>query len=206
MHRTAPVLLSMLLLLLVAGCASRPIERDNIECSMFGPQRMRIHPIFTQLKSFQPGAGADARPEGIEAEIEFQDQFGDPTKAAGKIMFELYGYLQARPDPRTDRLMNPWVGSLLTLQDQREHWNRTSRTYTFQLQVPGISPRRDYVLTAMFEHSDGRRFFSKLILKAVPEAVKNPTTLPSMPEPAPLPPATQPVPQPAPLPPAGSPQ
>lgn len=209
MHRTAPVLLAMLALL-VAGCASKPIERDNIECAMFGPQRMRIHPIFTQLKSFQPGAAADARPEGIEAEIEFQDQFGDPTKAAGKIMFELYGYLEARPDPRTDRLMNPWVGSLLTLQDQREHWNRTSRTYTFQLQVPSVSARRDYVLTAMFEHSDGRRFFSRLILKAAPEAVKNPTTLPStlpsLPEPTPLPPATQPVPQPAPLPPAGSPQ
>jgi hypothetical protein len=197
MRRLAAVSLALFLL----GCASKPIERDNIECAMFGPARMRIHPIFTTVKNF---SGQGTRAEGIEAEIEFQDQFGDPTKAAGKIMFELYGYKEAQPDPRTDRVANPWVASLMTLADQRDHWNRTSRTYTFQLAVPGVSPRRDYVLTAMFEHSDGRRFFSHVIIKGAEEQIKNPTTLPSIPQPTTLPaypqPSTLPSPEPLPKP------
>jgi hypothetical protein len=166
------------------GCASKPLERDDAEAKLFGPQHMRLHPIFTQLKNWSNGG---IKPDGIEAEIEFQDQFGDPTKAAGKIMFELYDYRDADPDPKGNRVLNPWVGSLLTLQQQYEHWNRTSRTYTFQLAYPQVSVRRNYVLTAMFEHSDGRRFFSQIILKAAPQELKNPTTLPSLPQPTSLP-------------------
>jgi hypothetical protein len=50
-----------------------------------------------------------------------------------------------------------------------------------------VSPRRTYVLTAMFEHTDGRRFFSQIILKAAPQELRNPTTLPSLPAPTSLP-------------------
>jgi hypothetical protein len=187
MRRFAP----FLLLILVTGCASAPVERDNAEVLMFGPTRMRLHPIFTQVKDWTGDNIAD----GIEAEVEFQDQFDDPTKAAGKIMFELYAYRQGFPDPRGDRIVNPWVGSLLTLQQQREHWNRTSRTYSFQLAMPGISLKRTYVLTAMFENGNGRRFFSRLILNpqqpdvsksGPPRLVPMPTTVPTpMPTPAP---------------------
>ena len=169
-----------LLLIALTGCASKPLERDNAEIVMFGPTRMRVHPIFTQVKNW---TGGGTRPDGIEAELEFQDQFGDPTKAAGKVMFELFNYRRSSPDPRGDRVVNPWVGSLLSLQQQYEHWNRTSRTYSFQLALPSISIRRSYVLTAMFEHSDGRRFFSQVILKGEEIEPKNITTLPTLPEP-----------------------
>jgi hypothetical protein len=175
----------LLVPLLSLGCASKPVERDNAEVAMFGPMRMRLHPIFTQVKNWSSGGGTGPgiKPDGIEAELEFQDQFGDPTKAAGKVMFELFSYHQG-PDPRGDRLVNPWVGSLLSLQQQYEHWNRTSRTYSFQLAMPTISTKHSYVLTAMFEHSDGRRFFSRLILKGEEELRKGTQPLP-LPPPGP---------------------
>jgi hypothetical protein len=181
--RRLPFLACLLLLTLSLGCASRPIERDNAEVAMFGPTRMRLHPIFTQVKDWT----GDGKPDGIEAEIEFQDQFGDPTKAAGKVMFELFSY-KPGPDPRNERLTNPWVGSLLSLQQQYEHWNRTSRTYSFQLAMPAITTKKSYVLTAMFEHSDGRRFFSRVILKGEDELPKKGILPPPLPPE--MPPAT----------------
>ena len=188
-------LLACTLFLFATGCASKPIERDAGESALFGPDRMRIHPIFTQLKSWT----GDPRPDGIEAEIEFQDQFGDPTKSAGKIMFELFRYRRGFADPRGERTNNPWVGSLVSLQQQQTHWNRTSRTYSFQLECPGISKNRSYVLTAMFEHTGGHRYFSQVILEAQVVDGKNggPLTLPM---PATLPsPTTLPVPAPLPV-------
>ena len=162
------LVLTFSLLLLAAGCSSAPMERDSDEVSMFGASRMRLHPIFTQVKDWT----GDNVPDGVEAEIEFQDQFGDPTKCAGKVLFELFGYRKGFPDPRGDRVANPWVGQLSSLQDQHDHWNRTSRTYSFQLAMPGISAHSDYVLTAMFEHNDGRRFFGRVILMGTPEEKK----------------------------------
>jgi hypothetical protein len=179
MHRIACGCFLILCFNLI-GCASKPVERDNVETLMFGPQQMRLHPIFTQVKDWT----GDGQPDGIEAELEFTDQFDDPTKAAGKVMFELYGYRHGYPDPRGERLVNPWVGSLQTQLQQHEHWNRTSRTYSFQLAMPGLSMRHTYVLTAMFEHSDGRRFFSRVILNGEQtEPTPRRPTLPPLPEP-----------------------
>jgi hypothetical protein len=148
---------------------NRPMQRTPDESAMFGPARMRIHPIFTQVKSFTGDAG---KPDGIEAEVEFEDQFGDPTKAAGTIRFELYPYDRADAEPRGERI-SQWSGSLLSLDQEQLRWNRTSRTYSFQLAAPGISLTRSYVLTAVFEHEGGRRYFSRVILEGqipIPEA------------------------------------
>src|SRR5438094_1542819 len=111
---------------LLAGCASapRPATRSEDAARMFAPVSMRIHPIFTQVKDWTN----DNRPDGVEALIEFVDQFGDETKAAGTVIFELYSYRPYNPDPRGDRLVNPWIGSINTEDDQRARWNRTSRT------------------------------------------------------------------------------
>ncbi len=176
-------LAAVITLVLLTGCASKPIERDNAEIVMFGPARMRIHPVFTQVKDWN----GDGKPDGIQAELEFEDQFSDPTKAAGKVMFELYAYRRGYPDPRGDRLVNPWVGSLLSLQEQYEHWNRTGRTYSFDLAAPQdvVTLRRSYVLTAMFEHSDGRRFFSQTILTGTDDLGINTNNVLTPPPPAP---------------------
>jgi hypothetical protein len=128
---------------------------------LFGPVAMRIHPIFTRVKDWT----GDNKPDGVEALIELQDQFGDPTKAAGRVVFELYSFQKFDPQRRGTRLVNPWIGSLMTLEEQRDRWNRTSRTYSFPLSFAQISVDSTYVLTAQFETTSGQRFFDQLILE-----------------------------------------
>ena len=73
----------------LAGCASHaPVPRSPTDAALFAPVSMRIHPIFTQVKDWT----GDDKPDGVEALLEFQDQFNDPTKAAGTVIFELYSY------------------------------------------------------------------------------------------------------------------
>jgi hypothetical protein len=159
----------------IAGCGSAPtpVPRSSAEAALFAPMSMRIHPIFTQVKDWT----GDGRPDGVEALLEFQDQFGDPTKAAGTAVFELYDYRRGNVDPRGERVVNPWVGSLQTLDEQQARWNRTSRTYFFQLEYPGVRGDHDYVLTATFD-TGATRFFDQVIIQGerVPRGERIPTT------------------------------
>jgi len=147
------------ILLALAGCQS---TRYGGSEDMLAPVRMRMHPVFTQIKNLEGGQ----TPDGIQAELEFQDQFGDAAKAAGNAMFQLYEYRPYDPDPRGDRVVNPWIASLWTVDDQRLRWNRTTSTYTFDLKCPGIDVHKGYVLEATFQGTGGRRFFSRLIFQA----------------------------------------
>ncbi|WP_428937655.1 hypothetical protein [Fontivita pretiosa] len=191
--RAVPAGIVAALLVLISGCQMQlPYPRDATDAALFGPVAMRIHPIFTQIKDWT----GDDRPDGIEALIELQDQFGDPTKASGRVIFELYEYRPYDPDIRGRRLVNPWIGDLSTLESQRQRWNRTSRTYGFQLAYDGIRPDRPYVLTATFELNAGGRFFDRIILEPTQPKAKEPRGVqPEQPEPTgraeqPLAPAT----------------
>src|SRR5438094_676893 len=87
--------------LLAGGCATtRP--HDPEDGAMFSPISMRVHPTFTQVKDWSN----DKTPDGIEAVIELQDQFGEPTRATGTVLFELYNYRAEDPEPRGIRLAN----------------------------------------------------------------------------------------------------
>lgn len=158
-------LATVVLLSATVGCETTPAGSEPVtpvrEESAFGPTSMRLHPVFTRVKDWT----GDGQADGVEAMVEFQDAFGDPAKAAGRIIFELYDYRAGQPDPRGPRVANPWVGALLTLQDQRDRWNRASRTYTFPLMVDGVEPVRSYVLTTQFDGNDGRRFFDRMIIE-----------------------------------------
>jgi hypothetical protein len=159
MPRILPLIL---LMLIVGGCQSdAPFARSDADSQLFGPVSMRLHPIFTQVKDWT----GDNKPDGIEALIELQDQFGDPTKASGRVIFELYDFQPYNPERRGDRVCNPWIGYLETLDEQRDRWNRTSRTYSFQLSYDQIQPTKTYVLTAEFQLSNGGRFFDRIILE-----------------------------------------
>jgi hypothetical protein len=147
-----------------------PIASGNKD--MFAAVSMRIHPIFTQVKDWN----GDGHPDGIEAELEFLDRFGDPTKAQGKVIFELFDYLKVSADPRGRRMANPYIATINTLDEQETRWNRTSRTYSFQLAFPTVRRDKNYVLTATFEPTVGKRMFSRLIVKA--ETPNLPTTGP----------------------------
>lgn len=163
MSRTAAAVAVLWASLVVAGgCTTGPSRyaRTPTEAQLFAPVSMRIHPIFTQVKDWTGDGIAD----GVEALLEFQDQFTDPTKAAGDVVFELYAYRPYSPDARGERLLNPWLGSLRTLRDQEARWNRTSRTYSFELEYPEIRDDRDYVLLATFDTGQ-TRFFDQIVLE-----------------------------------------
>ncbi|HYE20488.1 MAG TPA: hypothetical protein VEA69_18720 [Tepidisphaeraceae bacterium] len=152
-------LVAIALVVCVAGCQPAPREdRAGADAALFGPADIRLHP-FTAVKDFD----GDAKSDGVEALIELQDRFRDPTKSTGTVIFELYDFQQARPDARGQRLAY-WRAPLLTLEEQRARWNRISRTYSFQLEYPGISTNKSYVLQAWFEHS-GKRLTSQVVLE-----------------------------------------
>lgn len=163
MSRTAAavVIIPILASLMSGGCTnSAKYARTQSEAEMFAAVSMRIHPIFTQVKDWT----GDGIVDGVEALLEFQDQFTDPTKAAGDVVFELYAYQPYSPDARGERVLNPWLGSLRTLGDQEARWNRTSRTYSFELEYPEIRDDRDYVLVATFDTGQ-TRFFDQIVLE-----------------------------------------
>jgi hypothetical protein len=114
---------------------------------MFGPVSVRIHPTFTQIRDLT-GHG---KPDGIEATLEIQDQFGEPTRSTGRAMFELFGYRKDSAYFRAGRIAGPWIAFLNTKAEQVEHWNPALRAYTFQLHFPTISVDDYYVLTVQFD-------------------------------------------------------
>lgn len=146
--------------LLIGGCQTFETPDRPASPRMFEPAAMRIHPIFTQIRDWN----GDGNFDGIEALIELPDAFDDPTKASGTVLFELFSYRPRHPDPRGERLVNPWIGSLNTAAQQEAHWSGTTQTYNFQLAWPQVDPTRTYVLTATFETHDGKRFFDRTIL------------------------------------------
>jgi len=154
-------LIAAVFVLLVVGCAtpSGPTRATDSD-AMFGPTSMKIDPIFTKISDWT----GDGKPDGIEVSIGFQDRFDDPTKAAGRLIFELYEYRREDPDARGKVLTDPWVGPIDTLAQQKAHWFPTGRTYTFQLAYNQIRYNRNYVLTAQFDRSAGGRFFDKIVL------------------------------------------
>lgn len=144
----------LILVATVVGCGQTPPRSATTAAQaaeMFAPTEMRVHPIFTQVASWTHGA----KPDGVEAHLEFSDQFHDTTKASGAVLFELFEY---RPGVRGKRVGGPWVGSLATADEQRDKWMPTLRTYRFQLPYPAVSFDQSYLLTATFEVTGGVRF------------------------------------------------
>jgi hypothetical protein len=130
---------------------------------MFTPTAMRLHPTFTRVKNWT--TGDQEKPDGIEAELEFTDQFGDTVKAEGTVSFEIFDYRTGAADVRGEPLAQPFVGSLLTPEEQRARWNNPTRTYSFRLADHDLKPNHTYVLTATFDPKAGGRSFARIILQ-----------------------------------------
>lgn len=151
----------ILSLALLAACSSQsvPTPQTADEQQLFGPVSMKLD-TFSKVKDWE----GTAAPQGVEALIEFDDRFGDRTKAAGTIVFELYDYRPYWPDPRGTRLANPWTASLTSYDEQKAHWEAASGAYMFRLAYDQAAWNHSYVLTATFESADGVRFFSQIVL------------------------------------------
>jgi hypothetical protein len=151
--------------LILVGCASDPTPRVRTaeETRYFSPVSMQLV-NFSKVKDWS-GSG---KPEGVEALVEFDDSFGDRTKAAGTILFEIYDYRRGWPDPRGARVVNPFTASLQTFEEQRAHWDRATGAYIFRLAFDGARLDRSYVLTAMYESPQSEhRLFSQIVLPAI---------------------------------------
>ncbi len=159
MNRLPLVGISLLLTGLL-GCGGQLVSRSSAPVLLFDARAMRIHPIFTQVKDWT----GDNKPDGLEALIEFEDQFDDSTKAAGRVIFELFEYRKTSPESRGRRVAGPWVASIQSTDEQRQRWSRTTQSYSFQLNDPGIRDDQSYVLSAIFELSGGGRFFDRIVL------------------------------------------
>lgn len=161
------------LLLLVSLCvalsASAGCERSRHLAPQpgSGPASLRIHPTFTRVKNW----AGDAKPDGVEAVVEVLDQFGEPIRGWGTLLFELDAYRRADPKYDAQRVDGPWQGELLTNEQQDARWSPALRSYTFQLGSLKVTPGQTYVLQASFESAGGAsqpgggRLFDKLILE-----------------------------------------
>ena len=173
MMRTAAVLA---LALVGFGCSGSPTPpvRTPAEAQFFKPASMHLSSAFTKVTDFD----GDGAPDGVEAVVELQDRFGDATKAAGRIVFQVYAYKPVNPDTRGIPIAGPFEGRVDSIQDQRNRWSRVNRAYIFQLAFPNAALDHDYVVDAMFESTDGKRLFDRMTIEG--DHVKpNPTTGPS---------------------------
>jgi len=197
----AALLLATVFLLAAGACQPLGYVRTPHDTEMFGAQAVRIHPTFTRAKDWN----GDGKPDGIEAVLELQDEFGEPTRATGRAMFEVYQYRQYHPDPRGKRHEQVWTWPLNTRQEQVEHWSRALRAYSFKL--PFDPGNHTVVLAATFALNGGKpRLFDQIILEPsgrttpvvapASEAGKS-QTRPARPRRTTQPPATQPATAPA---------
>ena len=158
---------SLALFALTGGGCNDPAKDRPVRDEMFAPASARIHPTFTQFKDWT----GDGIPDGIEALVEVQDSFGEPTRAKGSVMFELDSYRPQNPEQRGPRVAGPWRMDVRTVAQQQEAWNRAVRAYTFRLPMPVPAERKEYVLSASFDldapAADGRarRLFDELVLE-----------------------------------------
>src|SRR3954453_20792670 len=106
-----------------AGCQELSSKDKPVRDEMFAPASIRIHPTFTQFKDWT----GDGQPDGIEALIEVQDSFGEPTRAKGSVMFELDAYRPQNPEQRGARVAGPWRMDVRSMGEQQETWNRATR-------------------------------------------------------------------------------
>lgn len=154
--------------LLLAGLMSPACHRGAIGESADGPsgdeliqyyspRSLKILP-FTKPRSFD----SDAVPDGIGVSLRTLDGAGDPVKAYGTFMFELYAY---RPAIGTHKgpLIRSWTQPVVNIDQQKQFWERVTTTYEFQLSWEGqpLAPQQKYVLVATFQSPGSERLFDE---------------------------------------------
>jgi len=118
----------------------------------FRPVAMRIHP-FTALT-----INETQRSTVLEARIELLDQLGDVAKGVGELRFELYEMEPTASRTGQEKQVQRWDAPLATLDQNRQHWDAITRTYTFRLRLVD-TPRSDkkYRLVAQLTDPNGNR-------------------------------------------------
>ncbi|MEX0775196.1 MAG: hypothetical protein WD042_05720 [Phycisphaeraceae bacterium] len=121
------------ILFLLPGCSSwwkglASMVKDDPEPRVWQikPQAVRVFP--TTRVAQEVGTAV------LEARIEIFDQAGDSTKAVGNFRFELLSDGRLN-DPTMGPRLYLWEEQMLTLEQNREHWDPITRTYYFRLKL-----------------------------------------------------------------------
>jgi hypothetical protein len=158
-----PVAVLFGLLLVQSGCPRSDIaevadgpSKDKL-LVFYSPRSVKIRP-FTKPASFDD----DAIPDGIDVFLQPADDDGDPVKAIGTFIFELYSHRSAAGDDRGERLQT-WRQPVLDAEQRRQFWNHVISMYQFQLSWEGkpIPPQQKYVLTVSFQAPGSERLFDE---------------------------------------------
>lgn len=138
-------------LLGLSGCAFKGQSADvppmlDVAVWQPGPVALRIFPSTRYVQE-------QGQPL-LEARIELLDAMGDSIKAAGQMQLELFA-----SDPAgltLGRRLYLWNAAVLTLEDQREHYDPITRTYLFRLELDDLAvTQRPTVLRATFVPAAG---------------------------------------------------
>ena len=114
-------------------------------------------PDATSIR-FLPATSIAAGPNPrLNAEVEFTDDMGDPTKAVGTLHLAIH-----RDDPEPNwqgPTVRQWTYPLITLEDQQANYDRISRAYRFteSFDIAPNARSARWRLTARFTTPDGRR-------------------------------------------------
>ena len=152
------LLSSVLLLSAVTACQGfgKPGAKKltGAGMDMFTPVKMRLHPLSRLITS----------PPTAEARLEFTDQFGDIAKSVGTAHFELFAYDVIAFAHKGQRL-GQWDESLVTPDDNRNHWDAITRTYLFKLSPDGALSGHDrVVLGVTFTLPNGEQLSDEITL------------------------------------------
>ena len=125
--------------------------------SYYSPQSIKILP-FTKPCSFDE----DVVPDGLCVSLHTLDAAGDPVKAYGTFLFELYAYRPGTSDHRGE-LLHTWTQPVNNPKDQKQYWEKPTKTYEFQLSWEGqpLEPQKKYILTATLQAPGAKRLFDE---------------------------------------------
>jgi hypothetical protein len=139
----------------IGPSAEGPTAQDLVK--YYSPASIKILP-FTKPRSFDN----DAIPDGVGVSLRTLDSAGDPVKAYGTFIFELYGYKQGIGNHRGE-LVQTWTQPVNSLKDQKKFWERVTSTYEFQLSWEGkpISPDHRFIIVASFQAPGSDRLFDE---------------------------------------------
>ncbi len=135
--KTWVALLAILFLIIAQGCEpSRaglpPSVNDGTDPGPYWmpvPTSVRVYPSTRFIK--ESGRAI------LEARFELYDEMGDPVKYVGAFQIELYSVDEALGNtPR--RLLYTWNTRLVSLDQQREHYDPITRGYLFRLGVDDL--------------------------------------------------------------------
>ena len=102
----------------------------------------------------------------LDARFELYDDMGDPVKSAGTFRIELLSVDEALGNaPR--RLLYTWNAQVLTLDQQREHYDPITRGYLFRLGVDDLRIARQVTLLKVtFSPVDRARLDAEAVIKS----------------------------------------